>query len=576
MNCKIEIIPRLLHFKQPAGTSRGTYTTRKVWYLHFTSPDFPGRVGIGECAPLPALSCDDLPDYEDILKRFCRQVEKEQGMWDKDVLCQYPSILFGLETAIWHFFAGSWALSDTAFSRGEVGIQINGLIWMGDFDHMLSQIEKKMEAGFRCVKLKIGAIDFEKELALLRHIRTHFSSKEIELRVDANGAFSPGDAMEKLKRLSEFDLHSIEQPIRAGQWEEMARLTSESPLPIALDEELIGCNMLEEKKKQEQQNATAEPAKTVEVKSHTRQRKTKATRKELYANLPVREIVIPLTEEERHCPYCNAEMTTIGYTDVREELRITPAKVERILYKQEVAVCPECRKDGDGTLVKATTPTALFPHSPASASIVAYVMYHKTFVGTPYYRQESGMFQLGVKLPRETMANWCIQGAGKYFYPLFERMHELLIQRELIHADETTCQVLREEGKAAESISYMWIYLSGNDGLPPIILYDYQAGRAGKYAQQFLEGFHGMLQCDGYQGYNKVDNVLLVCCLAHCRRKFYEAIPAERRKKLKLLDINSEEEIKEPLLPKKEEIPSMIPAEVGLAYCNKLFSLEKL
>lgn len=249
MNCKIEIIPRLLHFKQPAGTSRGTYTTRKVWYLHFTSPDFPGRVGIGECAPLPALSCDDLPDYEDILKRFCRQVEKEQGMWDKDVLCQYPSILFGLETAIWHFFAGSWALSDTAFSRGEVGIQINGLIWMGDFDHMLSQIEKKMEAGFRCVKLKIGAIDFEKELALLRHIRTHFSSKEIELRVDANGAFFPGDAMEKLKRLSEFDLHSIEQPIRAGQWEEMARLTSESPLPIALDEELIGCNTLDEKKK---------------------------------------------------------------------------------------------------------------------------------------------------------------------------------------------------------------------------------------------------------------------------------------------------------------------------------------
>ena len=249
MNCKIEIIPRLLHFKQPAGTSRGTYTTRKVWYLHFTSPDFPGRVGIGECAPLPALSCDDLPDYEDILKRFCRQVEKEQGMWDKDVLCQYPSILFGLETVIWHFFEGSWALSDTAFSRGEVGIQINGLIWMGDFDHMLSQIEKKMEAGFRCVKLKIGAIDFEKELALLRHIRTHFSSKEIELRVDANGAFSPGDAMEKLKRLSEFDLHSIEQPIRAGQWEAMARLTSESPLPIALDEELIGCNMLEEKKK---------------------------------------------------------------------------------------------------------------------------------------------------------------------------------------------------------------------------------------------------------------------------------------------------------------------------------------
>lgn len=247
MNCKIEIIPRLLHFKQPAGTSRGIYTTRKVRYLHFTSPDFPGRTGIGECAPLPALSCDDLPDYEDILMRACRQVESAQGVLDEDGLRDYPSILFGLETAIRHFFAGSWALWDTAFSREEAGIPINGLIWMGDYDRMLSQMEKKMEIGFRCIKLKIGAIDFEKELALLRYIRSHFSAKEIELRVDANGAFSPVDAMEKLKRLSELDLHSIEQPIRAGQWEEMARLASESPLPIALDEELIGCNTPERK-----------------------------------------------------------------------------------------------------------------------------------------------------------------------------------------------------------------------------------------------------------------------------------------------------------------------------------------
>lgn len=120
---------------------------------------------------------------------------------------------------------------------------------MGDFNQMLAQIEKKMEAGFRCIKLKIGAIHFEEELTLLRHIRSHYSSKEIELRVDANGAFSPTDAMEKLKRLSELDLHSIEQPIRAGQWEEMARLTSESPLPIALDEELIGYNTWEEKQR---------------------------------------------------------------------------------------------------------------------------------------------------------------------------------------------------------------------------------------------------------------------------------------------------------------------------------------
>lgn len=249
MNCKIDIIPRLLHFKQPAGTSRGVYTTRKLWYLHLTSPDYPGRTGIGECAPLPALSCDDLPDYEDILVKACRRLEDCGGDLDVESLRNYPSILFGLETAVRHFRIGSWALYDTAFSRGKAGVPINGLIWMGDFDKMLSQIEKKMEAGFRCIKLKIGAINFEEELALLRHIRTRFSSKEIELRVDANGAFSPVDAMEKLKRLSELDLHSIEQPIRAGQWEEMARLTSESPLPIALDEELIGCNTLEGKQK---------------------------------------------------------------------------------------------------------------------------------------------------------------------------------------------------------------------------------------------------------------------------------------------------------------------------------------
>ena len=247
MDCKVEIIPRLLHFRQPAGTSRGTYTTRKVWYLHLTSPDFPGRVGIGECAPLPALSCDDLPDYEVILAKACRRLEERQGRLDVDSLCDYPSILFGLETAIRHFFAGSWALCDTAFSRGEAGIPINGLIWMGDFDKMLSQIEKKMEAGFRCIKLKIGAINFEEELALLRHIRTRFSSKEIELRVDANGAFSPADALEKLHRLSEFQLHSIEQPIRAGQWNEMARLCAATPFPIALDEELIGINRRDRK-----------------------------------------------------------------------------------------------------------------------------------------------------------------------------------------------------------------------------------------------------------------------------------------------------------------------------------------
>ena len=242
----IKIVPRRLHFKQPAGTSRGSYTTRDVWYLHLTSDKYPDRVGIGECAPLPKLSCDDMQGYESVLAHICNEVT-EQGGFSVESLRDYPSILFGLETAFRHLERGCFELWDTPFSRGEVGIPINGLIWMGDYKKMLEQIEAKMAVGFRCIKLKIGAINFEEELALLRFIRSHFSAKEVGLRVDANGAFAPADAMEKLKRLAELDLHSIEQPIRAGQWEDMARLTAETPLPIALDEELIGINIPERK-----------------------------------------------------------------------------------------------------------------------------------------------------------------------------------------------------------------------------------------------------------------------------------------------------------------------------------------
>lgn len=242
----IQVIPHQLHFKKPAGTSRGTYVTRKVWYIHLTADEFPGRTGIGECAPLPQLSCDDLPDYPLILASLSAQTAAT-GKIDVEALRPYPSILFALETAFRHLQTGSYALWDTPFGRGEAGIPINGLIWMGNYRQMLEQIETKMQAGFRCIKLKIGAIDFEQELALLRHIRAHFRAAEVELRVDANGAFDPADALEKLKRLSDFDLHSIEQPIRAGQYEEMARLTAETPLPIALDEELIGWHRVADK-----------------------------------------------------------------------------------------------------------------------------------------------------------------------------------------------------------------------------------------------------------------------------------------------------------------------------------------
>lgn len=241
---------------------------------------------------------------------------------------------------------------------------------------------------------------------------------------------------------------------------------------------------------------------------------------------------------------------------------------------QEVLICPECHKDHDGSFKEGPVPKALLPHSPASASAVAYVMFGKVFMGLPYYRLESGLGQLGAAIPRETMANWCILCSQRYLLPVYVRLHEELLKRDVIHADETTCQVLREESKTAQSVSYFWIYTSDTDGLPGIVLYEYQPGRKGAYPKQFLEGFHGKHQCDGYQGYNQVADVLLLCCSAHARRKFYEALPAEKKKTVKLLDINSEEAIKEPEIP-QEDLEKYITAEVGVAYFNKLFYLER-
>jgi len=238
---KIDIQERVLHFRQPAGTSRGIYTERRVWLVRVSDGSL---VGLGECAPLPQLSCDDIPNYADVLRHFCDDVERT-GAIDYVAMRDYPSMLFGLEAAMMK----SPVLFDTPFSRGEEGIPINGLVWMGTFDEMRQRIEQKLEQGFRCVKLKIGAIDFDSELELIRQIRRRFSHHDVELRVDANGAFRyEDDALYKLELLSQYALHSIEQPIPAGQWSYLSELCRESPLPIALDEELIGINDSDQKR----------------------------------------------------------------------------------------------------------------------------------------------------------------------------------------------------------------------------------------------------------------------------------------------------------------------------------------
>ena len=272
---KIDISERTLHFKQPAGTSRGVYTTRHSYYLTLTSDEMPGVEGVGECATLPDLSCDAKPEYVVTLRQVCQMVE-QMGRIPYDMIRAYPSITFGLETAFASFFdaakkfleivpaegASSSSemlkqkgvsvpvemenltdLFDSPFGRGEEGITINGLVWMGTYEEMLARLEEKLQAGFHCVKLKIGAIDFFKELDLIKRIRDVYTQEQVELRVDANGGFLPENAMSQLEALAKYDIHSIEQPIKQHQWPKMAQLCRETPLPIALDEELIGVNV---------------------------------------------------------------------------------------------------------------------------------------------------------------------------------------------------------------------------------------------------------------------------------------------------------------------------------------------
>ena len=246
---KITITSKLLHFLQPAGTSRGVYNTRLSFYLKLTSDEQPDVVGVGECATLPDLSCDAMPpnEYERKLRTFCDEYERT-GVIDYEAMRAYPSMLFGLETAVAQFNAkGSLNFFNTPFGRGEEGIPINGLVWMGTFEEMFERLEAKLKAGFRCIKIKIGAIDFDRELQLIRHIRSTFSRNNVELRVDANGGFTPEEALSRIEALVQYDIHSIEQPIKQHQWTEMARLCAATPLPIGLDEELIGVNERQKK-----------------------------------------------------------------------------------------------------------------------------------------------------------------------------------------------------------------------------------------------------------------------------------------------------------------------------------------
>lgn len=236
----------LLEFKRPSGTSRGILKEKETWFIKLEHNE---KIGIGECGILRSLSFDDRPNYEEKLKWVVENIHLgKEKLWEE--LIEWPSIQFGIEQAFLSLESNNpFILFPSEFTRGEKSIAINGLIWMGEESYMKEQIDEKIRAGFKCVKLKIGAIDFEKELGLLRYIRQHFTPEDIELRVDANGGFSKSEALSKLSQLAELKLHSIEQPIKQKQHDSMSALCFNSLLPIALDEELIGVTRYEDKVK---------------------------------------------------------------------------------------------------------------------------------------------------------------------------------------------------------------------------------------------------------------------------------------------------------------------------------------
>jgi len=238
---KARAVKHTLLFKRPSGTSRGVLTEKDTYFLILEAN---GKQGIGECGLLKGLSIDDVPEYEAILEELCNQLNN--NTLDSTLIKNFPSLQMGLEMAQESLQADSpFLLYPSDFTKSISPIPINGLVWMGKFDFMQAQIEEKLTQGFRCVKLKIGALDFSKELLLLEQIRKHFTAQQIEIRVDANGAFSSESALDKLKILTQFELHSIEQPIAAGQHEQMRVLCEQSPLSIALDEELIGVSSMQ-------------------------------------------------------------------------------------------------------------------------------------------------------------------------------------------------------------------------------------------------------------------------------------------------------------------------------------------
>lgn len=288
---------------------------------------------------------------------------------------------------------------------------------------------------------------------------------------------------------------------------------------------------------------------------HEHTRKKKGTHQDFFKGMEIEKVVIPLPKEEQICPVCGTQMVFIGEEYVRRELQFIPARCKVIEYYSQNYGCPSCKQGSGDTesavIVKSQAPKALVGKGPASASTVAWTMYQKYANGLPLYRQEKDWKQYGAKITRTTLANWVIYCSKNYFQPMYDYFHRVLLGRSFAMADETRVQVLKEEDRAAQTQSFMWLFRSGEDGLPAIILYGYSSTRSGTHAKEFLNGYHGYLETDGYQGYNALMDVKRCSCWAHIRRYFIDAVP------------------------KGKQYDYSQPAVQGIQYCNRLFAIEE-
>jgi len=359
----------------------------------------------------------------------------------------------------------------------------------------------------------------------------------------------PETAEELKVYCQELQLQNAELTSKLKWYEEQFRLSQQKRFGASSERTPLEQLLLFNEAEAEADPAVAEP--TAETITYER-RKAHRKREVLFENLPVETVEYHLPAEEQVCPCCGGPLHAMS-TEVRQELAIIPAEVKVVRHVRHVYSCRQCEREATETpVITAPMPNPVAPGSLASASALAYVMTQKYVDATPLYRLEQHFARLGVPLQRQTLANWMIQASRTWLQPLYEHLHTHLLARPVLHADETTLQVLREPDRRAETPSFLWLYRTGRVG-PPIVLYEYQQTRGGEHPRRFLTGYHGYLQADGYSGYHKVPDVILVGCWAHARRKFDEALkvlPAEKR-------------------------TSDVAAFQGLEFCNRLFALER-